>query len=281
MLWFFVVPALVFMGWASYSLISGALHPKPRDVFTKLQEISNAKTTGDRWQAAYGLAQGLQQMIRDGEIKKLPAEKRAELFGELDHLLEVHSTDSRLKRYLLLTMGQMGEAAALPALERGFGDKDPEVKFFSSWGYIDLLDKNPSEKTPARLQKISVWLTDEDPALRKVASTFLAQQGGEYPHAVQALLNDKNVEVRWNAAVALASIGDKSATPVLMEMFDLQKLRLVEFKNSKDLATLLATAKRAATKLGDAEVLDQIQKLKSSATASTPEGRAILGGLSL
>ena len=66
-----------------------------------------------------------------------------------------------------------------------------------------------------------------------------------------------------------------------MEMFDLQKLRLVEFKNSKDLATLLATAKRAATKLGDNAVLEKIQKLKSSATTSTPEGRAIMTGLSL
>jgi hypothetical protein len=280
MLLFFVIPAVIFMLWASVKLMGAALQPKPQDVYTKLEEIRTARSTGDRWQAAYALSQGLQKMIRDGEIEKLDPAKREELYKQLDELLKVHASDARLKRYLLLTLGQMGDPRGLTALEAGFDDKDAEVRFFSAWGFLDIMGKHPEQITEERLGKISQWLKSEDPALRKIGATFLVQQRkGAYIPEVEKLLKDEDREVRWNTAVALASLGVKSSAPVLKEVFDLKTLRDVGFKNFQDMQQLLLAAYGAAKKLNDPTVLAAATALKESVNPGNPEGRAIHGAL--
>jgi len=246
----------------------------------RLSEIRAAKSAGDRWQAAYGVSQELQKLIHSKKLASMPEEKKIQLYTELDDLLKIHSTDARLKRYLLLTLGQMGELRALPALEEGLKDKDPEIRFFSAWGFIDILTKNPEALTAERSEVVSLWLNDEDPALKKVAASFLVQQKDKkYVGLVEKQLKDADREVRWNAAVALASVGNIESKATLLECFDLRTLRDFSPKSAKDLEQVLATAYQAAKKLGDEEVLAKAAQLKSMVDNSTPEGRAILAAI--
>lgn len=276
MLWFFVIPCLAFMGWASYRFASGMLHPKPRDAFAKLSEMEGARTPGDRWQAAYGLAQALQKMSHEGELAALETAKKDELYARLTAVLKTNATDSRLKKYLLLTMGQMGDLRALPALEENTRDPAPETRFYAAWGLIDMLTKHPEAVTPAHLDAAGAWLKDEDPAFRKIAAAFLVQQKGAPKRAeVAALLKDPVSDVRWNTAVALASAGDASAKPVLKEVFSLEALREANFSNAEDLQRTVATAYQAAQKLGDRELLALADALKARVQPENPEGRAI------
>ena len=281
MFWFFILPCVGFMVWASFKLMSGLMAPaKPVDVFARIQTIRSARTSADRWQSAYALSQELQRMIHDGELAKMPPEPKQKLYSNLEELLRVHATDARLKRYLLLTLGQMGDLAALPPLEEGLSEKDPEIRFFSAWGFIDVLSKHPEAQTQVRLQTVASWARDSDSSLRKIAGSFLAQQKSPlFFSQVLKLLSDSDVEVRWNTAVALASTGHLEAVPVLSEMFDLQKLRALDMKTGKDLRQLVASGYAAAKKLGNAEVLSKAQSLRQQAKPQTAEGRAILGAL--
>lgn len=283
MFWFFVLPCVIFLGWASYKLVGVSTEAKvEKNVFMRLDDIKKARSPGDRWQAAYELSQELQKMIRDGSLAKMDSPRKDTIFGGLNELLERHSTDVRLKRYLLLTLGQTGDERALNPLKKGLGDKDSEVKFFSAWGYLEVLGKNAPLATPENLAEIEKWLNDGDTSLRKIAATFLVQRPGKaYVPAVEKQLKDQDREVRWNAAVALASIKEDSATPVLGEIFELEGLRAVEFKSPKDLEQMLDTATIAAAKLGDEGILNKIETLRLQAKAEekTPEGRAILRGL--
>jgi HEAT repeat protein len=280
MLWFFVLPALVFVGWSSWRLFQGLLHPKPSDVFSKIEDIRTARSTGDRWQAAYGMSQALQKMIRDKEIAALEPEKKDLLYREIGELLETHAKDARLKKYLLLTLGQMGEAPGLVFLEKHLQDADAEVRFYSAWGFLDLMTKNPSFVTPDRVKAVGEWTTNPDPAIRKISASWLVQQKDPSVLAkVEGLLADGDTEVRWNAAVALASEGRASAAPVLKEVFDLEKLRSVGARSPRDLHQLVAAAAQAARKLGDAGVLAAVEKLKSSLDGKNPESRAILSAM--
>lgn len=279
MLIFFVIPAVAFMIFAAVKLFGAFLHPKPQDVFTKLDEIKHARSSNERWQSAYILSQGLQQMIRDGEIKKLPPERKELLFASLEDLLSAGASDARLGRYILMTLGQTGEARALPALERGLAEKDAELRFFSAWGYIDILAKNPAEARPERLQRVASLLSDSDPGLRKIASTYLVQKGGDWLPAVEKLLSDGDREVRWNAAVAMGSVGERAAAPVLTEIFNLQNLRASELHDFEDMKRLVAAAISAARKLNDAGVLRAADELRRAVKADSPEGRAILSAL--
>jgi len=281
MLLFFVIPCAVFLIWASVKLVKSALEPRPpQDVATQLERIKSARSAGDRWQAAYELSQQLQVLIRTGKLATFDPVRKEALYTGLADLLQTHSTDVRLKRYLYLTLGQMGEPRSLPILEKGLSDADTEVRFFSAYGNIQVLSKNPSEATPTRLETISTWLKDSDPALRKIAATYLVQTNDRrFLPLIEEELRNPDKELRWNAAVALASVGNPKASPVLAEMFDLKTLRSVGFKSAKDLRQLLAGAFEAAKKLNDSKVLALAAALKAQASPQTPEGRAILGAL--
>src|SRR4051812_44533873 len=101
MFWFFILPCVIFLIWASFKLVNVAMQPKhDKDVFARLADIRAARTAGDRWQAAYGVSQELQKLIHQNQLASLPEEKKSQLYSELNELLRVHSTDSRLKRYL-------------------------------------------------------------------------------------------------------------------------------------------------------------------------------------
>lgn len=283
MFWFFVLPCVFFLFWASYKLIGVSTRPRiEKTIFVRLDEIRQAKSPGDRWQAAYELSQELQKIIREKGLEAMDPAKKEQLFSELTDLLNRHATDTRLKRYLLLTLGQTGDMRALPALHTGLNDTDSEVKFFSAWGFIEVLNRNTAAATPENLATVAQWLHAEDPALRKIGATFLVQQRDSiYREAVKKQFGDKDPEVRWNAAVALASVQDSSAAPILGEIFELSKLRAVDFKTTKDLQQLVATATQAAHKLRDPDILKKMDVLRGQAQKAiqTPEGAAILRGL--
>jgi HEAT repeat protein len=64
-------------------------------------------------------------------------------------------------------------------------------------------------------------LQNEDPAVRKTAAYVLGVLGD--PQAVrqlQIVLNDPADEVRWNAAMALAQLGDDSGADLLLTLID-------------------------------------------------------------
>lgn len=283
MVWFFLVPCFAFVLWAGFKMSQSLLTPKKVvGIEERLDSLMSANSPGDRWQAAANLSQDLQQLIKSGALSTLPIEVQNSLFTKLAEILDLHKSDVRLKRYLLLILGQSGDARALSPLVAGLSDPDNDLRFFSAWGLVDLLGKNPSLSTSEIHSQIATLLTDSDSALRKVATTFLVQVPGN-PYRVQLmeLLKDQNVEVRWNTAVALASVGDTIAEATLLEVFDLASLRALDIGNRKDLISLLSPAAQSAKRLNSERINSAIEKLKSEINPRTPEGRAITEALSI
>lgn len=283
MMWFFVLPAVGFMVWASIKIVQVVSESKSEvTVFERLDRIEKAKSPGDRWQAAYALAQDLQKMIHEGNFhEKLNNEEREELYVELTQLLKAHASDERLKKYLLLTLGQMSDPMGLPPLEEGLKDPNPEIRFFSAWGFVDILLKHPDNWTPRYLETVKSWAEDSDPSMRKLLASTLVQlpEWKQHEGTLKQLLQDPEQEVRWNTAVALASKKSNLGKNQLLEMFDLAKLRSMEFKSTKDLASFVASAFDAAQKLNDPVVLASAEKLRAGVNGQTPEGKAILSAL--
>lgn len=280
MLWFFVVPALAFILFVGYKLISSSTEHQPQTSFEqKLTNIETAKSPGDRWQAAYALAQDLQQKIRDGELNAMSSEQKNTIYSRLDTLLKTHTTDARLKKYLLLTLGQMGDSRAIPSLKRGVTDADSEVQFFSAWGLLEILQgmqKNGKAPSKGDLDLVASWLKSDDPGFKKIASTFLVQQSQtQYRDQVALLLKDSNIEVQWNAAIALASVKDQRAKPIMLEMFDIKKIRELEPRSPKDLKQLVEISITSAKKIWDKDFQSALEQLELRSDPKTPEGGAI------
>ena len=277
MLLFFVLPCLGFIVWASWSLIGGLLTKKPQDIPARIEAVRHARSSGDRWQAVYALSQELQRMKSRGEWDTVVTpEQKQQVFDSLVQMQQEHTTDLRFKKYVLLTLGQFGNATVLPAIATELNATDVEIRFYAAWAYIELLGKNETARTEEALATTRKWLTDEDVAFRKIAATFLVQHDLDQSRPlVAALLKDENQEVRWNTAVALGSVGDEEAAVTLKEMFDLTKIRNMDLRSLEDLKQLLASAYEAARKLGHDDVLEEAKKLKGRVDPSTPEGKAI------
>lgn len=283
MLWFFVLPAVGFMVWASIKVVQVVSQKEEKvAVFQRLENIEKAKSPGDRWQAAYALAQDLQKMKHSGTLdQELNDEEKMEFFDNLERLIKTHASDDRFKKYLYLTVGQMGDPLALNLLEQGLKDSNDEIRFFSAWGTVDILLKNPEHWNASRENLVRSWATDKDPALRKVAASTLVQMNefNKYEDTFKLLLSDSEPEVRWNTAVALASKKSPLGVEKLREMFVLENLRQLEFKSTKDLSLFVGSAFDAAKKLGDEKTLTLVDKLRSEVSPNTPEGKAILSAL--
>lgn len=274
MLWFFLLPSLLFLGWAGTRFMSAALHAPTIDVTSKLSELEKARNPGERWQAAYGLAQSLQK-TENVDPKTLDT-----LYVGLEKVLEQHRTDVRLRKYLLLLIGGRGDPRGIHALENGLLDPDPEIRFYSAWSLTKLLLANRSAIAPHHIKGATTWLKERDPAFRKLATSFLAQlpQTKKSPE-VLAMLNDSDREVRWNAGVALGHEGVKEAAPVLTEVLNLEGLRDAGFTNPDDMKATVAAAWDAAKKLKAPQPLAAAEKLRVEVKADTPEGRAIHAAL--
>lgn len=280
MLWFFLLPAFGFLGWATYQLVSGMGTKTPESsLVEKARAIEKGRSDGDRWKAAYALAEELLKKSKEGTYKNLPADEKKEILAALQSLVERYKDDLRLKKYLILTTGRLGDKEALPLLKKGLTDEDEDLRFYSAWGYLETLASNPELISTQDKEEIRSWLNKDDNALKKIATSFLVQHDKDSLSQVLSLLKDKDKEVRWNTAVALASVGKAEGKDTLKEIFDLKNLRDFGFRSAKDMEQLLKAAKVAAVKLADTEVISKMESLKKSATLDTPEGKAIKNAL--
>jgi HEAT repeat protein len=110
----------------------------------------------------------------------------------------------------------------VPLLVKGAADDDSQVRIYSLWALGAIAD-------PSGFATLTASLVDTDPGIRKTAAYAL---GGFADHAaaaeaVRPLADDPVADVRWNAALALARLGDTSGQPVLEQMLDRRLLAQV------------------------------------------------------
>ena len=129
--------------------------------------------------------------------------------------------DPRVRRYLALALGRIGDRRAVPALLQAVDDagaagaqSDPETQVYAVWALGVIGD-------PQAVPRLVALAAGDDPGLRKAAVHALGAFPTEEARAALATaLSDPVADVRWNAAVALARRRDPAAVPVLLAMMD-------------------------------------------------------------
>ena len=181
----------------------------------------------ERWQAAYQLS----QLINVGEAKKYP-----NLVNDVERVFrDAKDDDPRIRQYLSMVLGNLGDRRATPLLVEALGDSHPETRIYAALGLGRLRD-------PAAVPALLAALSSDEHDVRKSAVYALGEIGD--PRAVPRLvetLNDQTADVRYNAAIALARFGDKRAIGVIREMLDRSRLdRVPNMRPDQKEATMLA-----------------------------------------
>ena len=214
--------------------------------------------TGDsnrRWQAAYELSKVIQES-NDPELSD------PRLVGRMVSLFEsAEGDDPRVRRFLALALGRLGNAQAVPALleylrgvRRGEGT-DSETHIYAVWALGAI-------REDAAIPELVVLTTHEDPGLRKTAVHALgAFRSEEATAALERALGDPTQDVRWNAAAALARHGHPAAVPVLEQMLDREQLARSEAVTPDQTEEILLQAIAGAALLSDARLKARLTEL--------------------
>ena len=181
----------------------------------------------ERWQAAYQLS----QLINAGEAKKYPhlVDDVIVAYRDAKH------DDPRIRRYLSMVLGNLGDRRATSLLVEALSDEDPETRIYAALALGRLRD-------PAAVPPLLGAFARDEHDVRKAAAYALGEIGDARAVApLEGALNDPIADVRYNAAIALARFGDTHAIGVVREMLDRSRLaRVAGMRPDQQEAIILA-----------------------------------------
>jgi HEAT repeat protein len=204
----------------------------------------------ERWQAAYQLSKSLKR----GEGKRYPS-----LEHDVAALYANSKTDDpRIRRYLGMVLGTIGDRRATPLLLDGLNDHDADNRIYALTALGELRD-------PASIPRIAQAASDDDHDVRATAYYTLGAIGDV--RAIPTLVNGLQEEVpdvRWNASIALARFGDKRALGPLREMLDRSRLNSVTGMREDQKEDVMIMALSAYTKLAGRDAASDMQRIAAS-----------------
>jgi hypothetical protein len=221
----------------------------------------------ERWQAAYQLS----QLINAGQAKKYP-----NLIHDVIRVYDgAKNDDPRIRQYLSMVLGNLGDRRATPLLIDALNDRAPETRIYAALALGRLGD-------PAAVPPLMRVFANDERDVRKAAAYALGEMRD--PRALPALvtaLSDPIPDVRYNAAIAVARYGDTRAIGVIREMLDRSRLdRVAGMRPDQKDETMLA-AIPALVKIAPEEVKmiltpiaksDPSLQVRSAATEALTKG---------
>jgi hypothetical protein len=212
---FFVVPlALVGVSIAVFAGLGALVDQGP----PRAEDLVHRIATGGknaRWQAA----QELSNQVRDGTLDPRHDAALSAAVATAFARARSEGDDPRVIEYLSRLLGRSDPAVAGPVLREALADGTPDVRLYVVSALTGLGDPRDVDGILGRLE-------DLDPAVRSVAAfsaASLAAAGGGpvrpgWCDALRRALADPSVDVRWNAALGLARLGDASGADLLWSM---------------------------------------------------------------
>ena len=204
---FFLFPLIIIAICIGIFLLFGYLTFQEKTPQEYLTEVRTGSELCCRWQSAYELSNIISS--------KKDRIRNTDFVNDLIRVYQDSRTgDPRVRRYLALTMGHLGDPRAVPALVEGLNDSDTENQMNNLLALGTIADKSA---TPSVVEQ----LRSSDAAVRKMSAFVLsALKDPAASRDLEVALNDSNDEVRWYAAIALAQINNAAGAQVLMKLMD-------------------------------------------------------------
>ena len=226
---FFLFPMIIIAICIGIFLLFGYLTYEQKTAKEYLNDVRTGSEFCCRWQSAYELSN-----IISSQKEKL----RSTDF--VDELVKVYqssrSEDPRIRRYLALAMGHLGDSRAVPALVEGLSDTDIDNQIYNMWALGSIGDSAP---VPDIVKKLEA----QDPAIRRTAAYVLGSlKDPRAVHDLKIALNDSSEDVRWNAAIALAQLNDASGSDLLTKLLDRDYVDKLEGMTAEQKSQLVINA---------------------------------------
>lgn len=250
LLQFFIIPMAVVAVCVGIFLFFGWMVADEKTGLDYLNEVK-AGSQSRRWQAAFELAKWLG--AHEGQ------EEGAALTPSMvEAFRSARGDDPRVRRYLALCLGYLKDGRSVPLLVEALSDDDAETRIYAIWALGSMGD-------PGAVAPIMKLVESDDPAIRKMAVYSLgAMKASEAQPLLAAALEDATLDVAWNAAIALAQIGDSSGRALLLKMLDRAYLDGVAGMTEEQKTLAMLTAMKGAVLLPDPDLQTRLEALSRS-----------------
>lgn len=227
-------------------LLFGKLASNEQSIPEYLAEIRSG-SSHQRWQAAYQLSKALKR----GEGKQVP-----NLAQQVEALYRgAKNDDPRIRRYLAMVLGSLGDRRATPLLAEATKEQDVETRIYALLALADLRD-------PASVPAVMEAARESEDDVRKAAIYALGSIGDARAGQLLAdALADPKADIRFNAAVALSRMNDKRGLGTLREMLDRKRLDAVAGMREDQKEEAIIVAMSAYVHLAGADAAADLTRL--------------------
>lgn len=246
---FFVVPFLIAVIAVLLFLVVRIITAEPNSARDYLNDVKVGGST-KRWQGAFELS----KILSNPDL--VPKDDRfvQEMISAFEYAQ--HDRDIRVRQYLALAMGRIEDVRYVPTLIQGLNDEDPGT--IASCVYALGLIKEPETVDPLIALK--------DHIHSQVRLQLVIALGNIGTKTVLPILReklyDKEPNVRWDAAISLAKLGDASGRRILLDLLD--RKYLDSFPNVDQIEQVLAilVAIEVAPLIKDSEIKQALEYLR-------------------
>ena len=176
----------------------------PQEYLTQIKIGSASK----RWQSAYELS----KILSDPDKVPLDGQFKNSMMSAFEESLH---DDPKVRMYLALAMGRTGDDAYGASLLTALNDKKPEI-ITAAIQALGLIQYSPA------VAQLSVMATSSEFQPVRLASVISLGQIGDNSSLplLKKLLDDEEANIRWDAAIALAKMGDSSGSIIINSLLN-------------------------------------------------------------
>ena len=258
---FFLIPFMIAIFGGVFFLLFNFITYETKDPSELLNQVKIGSAT-KRWQSAFELSKVLNDPDR---VPEDPSFKN-QMISAYRHSI---NDDPLVRSYLAIAMGVSRDNFYEDELLIGLKDENRESRLAA----IQAIGMVGSIKSSEKLQKI---VTKSDYQDERLAATMSIGFIGD-PNTIPTLINlldDNEPNIRWDAAIGLAKMGNESCIPILANLMDRDYLMTFPELNYEEISKVMLIAIEVSnnltsptfeSRLNDLSKLDENLKIRNAA----------------
>ncbi len=248
---FFLIPFMIAVFGAVFFLLFKFITYETNSAEDLLNQVK-VGSASKRWQSAFELA----KILNNPDADPLTDSFKDQLISAYER--SVHD-DALVRSYLAMAMGSTKDTIFGKILVSGLEDETLETRVAAIQA-IGFLKYYPATKSIRNL------IETTDTQTEKLTATIALGMIGDpstIPHLIK-LLEDEEANIRWDAAIALAKMGDNSGAYIIERLLDREYLKKFEQIDPLEEKKVIMIAIKTASILFDKRFEDKLSLLSKN-----------------
>ena len=245
---FFLIPLMVTILGVMFFFMFKVLTYETNTPLDYLNDVQYGAAT-KRWQSAYELS----KMLSGENLDVLNDGFRQRMISVYEH--SIHD-DPNVRMYLALAMGRTGDLIYGSVLLQGLEDKDigSRLAAIKSLGVLSF---------ESGINQISEFTKNENSKEERLESVIALGNINNLNviPILEGMLEDEEPNIRWDAAIGLAKLGNRSGSEIIVNLLDRSYFSNFKEVNDEEMVQAILVAIQISSKIPSQKFINNLMKL--------------------